>query len=168
MSSHRTLPAFIGVVTVTTVWKETHMDEWHGVTHWYADNPWESLYSIAGGSPCPGKLTPKTSAIWCIPYQKRGVSFKPHTIFLYPTVIAFKFCHFWWAPSMDLVLSPQCPWCCASSETACLWLKQESFPCSRISPSSSLNHPDCLFLWPFCHGHHLLCLPCFVLFRPHS
>ena len=62
MSSHTALPAFIGVVTVTTVWKETHMDELRGVTHCssYADNPWESLCSIAGGSPCPGKLTPKT------------------------------------------------------------------------------------------------------------
>jgi len=37
MSSHRALPAFIGVVTITTVWKETHMGDLRRMTHCYAD-----------------------------------------------------------------------------------------------------------------------------------
>jgi len=137
-------------------------DELRGVTHWYADNPWGSLCSTAGGSPCPGKLTPKTSAIWRIPYQKGGVSFKTHWPFLLPIDVRFVFSHFRWAPSMDLVFSPQCPWGCVSSEMACVGLKQECFPCSRISPSSNLNHPDCLSMaflpWPPPAVPSLLCV----------
>ena len=102
------------------------------------------------------------------PLSNGGVSFKSHTTFLLPSVVNLEFSHFWWPLTMDLVLSAKCPEGCASSGHACLWLKQECFSCSRISPSSkrhltalfcgvfAMATTCCSFLALYCSGSSLM------------
>ena len=102
------------------------------------------------------------------PLSNGGVSFKSHTTFLLPSVVNLEFSHFWWPLTMDLVLSAKRPEGSASSGHACLWLKQECFSCSRISPSSkrhltalfcgvfAMATTCCSFLALYCSGSSLM------------